>query len=199
MRTAAHAAARACPAVPTILGFDPRYQFIHEDDIVGVLEPRGAQRRSRASTTARPTACSRSARSLGLLGKPLAADPAAVGDEARRAASSRRVGARRSPTRCSRLLRFGRGLDNRKLKATGYRFRYTTRETVLKFREALRLEPHAARPASEPYRYEREVEDFLRYSPSVRGDVAQAPSTRKNLAPGSAPTPLQSWNRPTIR
>src|SRR3954468_22687499 len=26
------------PVVPTILGFDPRYQFIHEDDIVGALE-----------------------------------------------------------------------------------------------------------------------------------------------------------------
>ena len=25
------------PAVPCILGFDPRYQFIHEDDLVGVL------------------------------------------------------------------------------------------------------------------------------------------------------------------
>ena len=25
------------PAVPSILGFDPRYQFIHEDDLVGVL------------------------------------------------------------------------------------------------------------------------------------------------------------------
>src|SRR3954467_9214596 len=27
------------PAVPAILGFDPRLQFIHEDDIVGCLEP----------------------------------------------------------------------------------------------------------------------------------------------------------------
>ena len=26
------------PAIPCILGFDPRYQFVHEDDIVGVLE-----------------------------------------------------------------------------------------------------------------------------------------------------------------
>ena len=26
------------PAVPCILGFDPRYQFVHEEDIVGVLE-----------------------------------------------------------------------------------------------------------------------------------------------------------------
>ena len=28
----------ALPVVPTILGFDPRYQFIHSDDMAGVLE-----------------------------------------------------------------------------------------------------------------------------------------------------------------
>src|SRR5215213_162675 len=33
-----HAALLSLPAVPSILGFDPRYQFIHEDDIAGVLE-----------------------------------------------------------------------------------------------------------------------------------------------------------------
>ena len=32
-----HSALLSLPAVPGILGFDPRYQFIHEDDIVGVL------------------------------------------------------------------------------------------------------------------------------------------------------------------
>ena len=32
-----HSALLGLPAVPGILGFDPRYQFIHEDDIVGVL------------------------------------------------------------------------------------------------------------------------------------------------------------------
>ena len=26
------------PAVPMILGFDPRYQFVHEDDVVHALE-----------------------------------------------------------------------------------------------------------------------------------------------------------------
>ena len=40
-----------------------------------------------------------------------------------------------------RQLRFGRGLDNRRLKATGYRYRYTTRETVLRLGEHQRLEP----------------------------------------------------------
>jgi UDP-glucose 4-epimerase len=33
-----HTALLSLPAVPCILGFDPRYQFIHEDDIHGVLE-----------------------------------------------------------------------------------------------------------------------------------------------------------------
>jgi UDP-glucose 4-epimerase len=64
-------------------------------------------------------------------------------------------------------LRFGRALDNRKLKATGYRYRYTTRETVLKLREHQRVAP-LLRRSGEPYRYEEEVEEFLRYSPSVR-------------------------------
>jgi UDP-glucose 4-epimerase len=32
-----HTALLSLPAVPGILGFDPRYQFIHEDDMVGAL------------------------------------------------------------------------------------------------------------------------------------------------------------------
>jgi UDP-glucose 4-epimerase len=66
------------------------------------------------------------------------------------------------------LLRFGRGVDNRKLKATGFTYRYTTREAVLKLGEHLRLSP-ILKGAREPYRYEREVEEFLRWSPSVQG------------------------------
>jgi hypothetical protein len=64
-------------------------------------------------------------------------------------------------------LRFGRGLDNRKLKATGFVYRYTTRETVEAYAEYLRLQP-ILRGMREPYRYEREVEEFLRWSPHVR-------------------------------
>jgi hypothetical protein len=79
-------------------------------------------------------------------------------------------------------LRFGRGVDNRKLKATGFQYRYTTRETVQKLAEHLRLHP-VLRGVQEPYRYEREVEDFLRWSPHVRN-----PSFRKEgrLAPDEA-------------
>jgi UDP-glucose 4-epimerase len=64
-------------------------------------------------------------------------------------------------------LRYGRGLDNRKLKGAGYNFAFTSREAVIKHGEALRARG-LQRGSSEPYRYEREVEEFLRWSPSVR-------------------------------
>ena len=48
----------------------------------------------------------------------------------------RRLGFR-IPDEVVNQLRFGRGVDNRLLKATGFRFGYTTRETVLKLGEHL--------------------------------------------------------------
>ena len=74
------------------------------------------------------------------------AGPAAVGDRRSPRRAAPRSGSASRP-RCCGQLRFGRGLDNRKLKATGYRYRYTTRETVLKLREHQRLaaDPRAAR------------------------------------------------------
>jgi UDP-glucose 4-epimerase len=68
-------------------------------------------------------------------------------------------------------LRFGRGVDNRRYKAAAFHYQYTSRETVLKLGEHLRLHP-LVRDAREPYRYEREVEEFLRWSPHVRGSLA---------------------------
>ena len=73
----------------------------------------------------------------------------------------------RIPEEMAQQLRFGRALDNRKLKAAGYSLRYTTREAVTKFAEDLRVRA-LRQDGSAPYRYEREVEEFLRYSPSVR-------------------------------
>ena len=79
----------------------------------------------------------------------------------------------RIPAEVRQQLRYGRGLDNRKLKQSGYRFSLTTRETIQAFAAALRLKP--LRESGEaPYRYEREVEEFLRWSPSVRRDESAA-------------------------
>ena len=73
-----------------------------------------------------------------LLGQPAGAGPAAVGDGAGR---GRRCGSRgvRIPDEMAQQLRYGRGLDNRKLKAAGFPLRYTTREAVAKFAEDLRV------------------------------------------------------------
>ena len=73
----------------------------------------------------------------------------------------------RIPPEMAHQLRYGRGLDNRKLKSRASRYQYTTRETVQQFAEHLRLRS-VLRGVQEPYRYEKEVEDFLRWSPSVR-------------------------------
>ena len=81
-------------------------------------------------------------------------------------ALSGRIGVK-VPEEVRHQLRYGRGLDNRRLKQAGYRFSLTTRETVQEFAAALRLKPLRESGAA-PYRYEREVEEFLRWSPSVR-------------------------------
>ena len=121
----------------------------------------------------------------GLLGKPFAPllPPIATGLAA---GVTKRVGIR-LPPEVLREMRFGRGLDNRRLKATGYRYRYTTRETILRLGEQQRIEP-ILRGAHQPqgYRYERELEEFLRYSPSVRPAARlEAHAEPRNTAPGA--------------
>jgi UDP-glucose 4-epimerase len=151
------------PGVPCILGFDPRYQFVHEEDIVGVLEHAVAHDLPGIYNVAGDGVLVLS--EIGsLLGKPLAPvlPPWGTGLAARGLGA---VGIR-IPEEVRQQLRYGRALDNRKLKAAGCTLRYTTREAVQRFAEELRVE--SLRGGDAPYRYEREVEEFLRYSPSVR-------------------------------
>jgi flagellar biosynthesis/type III secretory pathway protein FliH len=79
------------------------------------------------------------------------------------------------PSEALEQMRFGRGVDNRRYKAAGFHYQHTSRETVLKLSEYLRLHP-VVRGAQEPYRYEREVEDFLRWSPHVKNTRERAAS-----------------------
>jgi UDP-glucose 4-epimerase len=100
-----------------------------------------------------------------LLGKPLAPILPPWGTSL--AAAALRPAGIRLPEEVLNQLRYGRGLDNRALKAAGYTLAFTSREAVLKHAEALRARP-LRRGQGEPYRYEREVDEFLRWSPSVR-------------------------------
>ncbi|MEA2428407.1 MAG: UDP-glucose 4-epimerase [Thermoleophilaceae bacterium] len=167
------------PVVPMILGFDPRYQFVQEDDVVAALEHvvgddlRGIFNVAGDGVLAFTEIA-------GLLGKTYAPVLPPWGTSLA-AAAMRRLGLN-IPAEMLQQLRFGRGVDNRKLKATGFQYRYTTREAVQKLAEHMRLHP-VLRGVQEPYRYEREVEDFLRWSPHVRN-----PTYRKEgrLAPDEA-------------
>ena len=159
-----HTALLSLPAVPGILGFDPRYQFIHEDDIVGALHHAATHDLGGVFNVA-PDGVLALSEVASLLGKPFAPLLPPWGTSLATAALAP-LGLR-IPEVVRHQLRFGRGLDNRKLKLAGYRFALTTRETVQAFAEALRLAP-LRQSAGAPYQYEREVEEFLRYSPSVR-------------------------------
>jgi UDP-glucose 4-epimerase len=103
---------------------------------------------------------------IGLLGKQAVPALPPVGTRLTAGPLRRLLGVRIAPEMINQL-RYGRGLDNRKLKSTGFEFSYSTGETVKKFAEHLRLRS-VLRGVREPYRYEREVEEFLRRSPSVR-------------------------------
>jgi UDP-glucose 4-epimerase len=168
LRTA-HTALLALPAVPCILGFDPRYQFVHEEDIVASLAHATREDLDGTYNVAGDGVLALS-EVASLLGRPLAPilPPWGTGLAL---APLRRLGLR-IPDEMLRQLRYGRGVDNRRLKAAGYALRYTTREAVLRHAEHLRVAPIREGHA-EPYRYEREVEDFLRYSPNVRRPTAE--------------------------
>jgi UDP-glucose 4-epimerase len=163
MRTT-HTQLFALPAIPCILGFDPRYQFIHEDDIVGALRFAVAQDLPGVYNAAGDGVLVLS-EVASLLGRPLAPilPPFGTGLAA---AALRALGLRLGDEVLAQL-RYGRAMDNRKLKAAGCRIAHTSRETVIAHAEAMRVRP-LLEQRGHGYRYEREVEEFLRWSPHVR-------------------------------
>jgi UDP-glucose 4-epimerase len=174
----------ALPAVPSLLGFDPRCQLIHEEDVVGALGHAAIHHLPGTYNAAADGVLALS-EVASLLGKPLLPVLPPWGSGLA-AAQLRRLGLR-IPVELLGQLRFGRALDNRRLKAAGYTYRYTTREAVLMLRAQQAGRPLLDR-GGDSYRYEREVEEFLRWSPSVRGaPVAGGPSPHppERAQPGS--------------
>jgi UDP-glucose 4-epimerase len=152
------------PAVPMVLGFDPRIQFVHEDDVVHALEHATVHSVPGTFNVAADGVLALS-EVIGLLNKlPLPVLPPFGAGLL--AGPLRRLGLR-IPDEMWNPLRFGRGLDNRAFNATGFHYGYTTREAVLRFGEHLRLR-RVTRGSEQQYTYEREVEEFLRWSRHVR-------------------------------
>ena len=157
------------PLVPKVAGFDPRIQLVHTDDVVSAilfaLEHRLAGIFNVAGDGQIPW--SEVCAIAGKHGLPLPAFGTSIGTEV-----LRRFGLVDLPPELLRILRFGRGIDNRRFKEAGFQYRYTTAGAVEAFMEALRLRrTMGARDTG--YRYEEDVEQFFRHSPAVQRNRPQ--------------------------
>jgi UDP-glucose 4-epimerase len=154
------------PIVPEVFGFDPRFQFTHEDDVEGALlfatmnDVPGVYNVGGDGTVPWSEVCA-------IVGKRRVPLPSLLTNWAVEPLRMLRV--IDLPPEMLNLLRYGRGVDNHRFKQAGYRYRYTTVGTVDAFARGLRLEQVVGdkRPS---YRYERDVETFFRHSPSIVRD-----------------------------
>ena len=154
------------PLVPSMFGYDPRLQLVHEDDVIKsilfILEHNLAGVFNVAGDGLIPWT-----EVASLCGKntfPL--PPVITGGILW---PLRRLGLVDLPEEYQNLLRYGRGVDNRKLKRSGFRYDYTSAEAVQAFIEAVRLR-RTIGDGTPAYRYERDVEQFFRHSPAVVRD-----------------------------
>jgi UDP-glucose 4-epimerase len=154
------------PLVPSIFGFDPRFQFLHEEDVVrsilfvldrhlpGIYNVAGDGLLPWSEVAA---LCGKRTAPMPPIATGLATWPL------------RQIGVP-LPGELLDLLRYGRGIDNRRLKQAGFRYRYTSAGAVKAFIEAVRLRDTIG--STQPsYTYERDVEQFFRHSPAVVRDT----------------------------
>jgi UDP-glucose 4-epimerase len=149
------------PFVPSILGYDQRMQFVHTEDVVGALDY-CVERDVPGIYNVAGDGVVPWSEVMTRLRKPrLILPPVATSLVA---ASLKRIGFD-VPPELQALLRYGRGVDNRRFKMMGFRYGYTSAGALLAHVEEMRLR---RTKGSEPgYRYEGELEEFLRRSPAV--------------------------------
>lgn len=128
------------PLVPQIGGFDPRMQFVHENDVVRSIEFVLAHDLAGVYNVAGDGLLSWS-EVAAICGKRLIPLPP-FGTELL-AAPLRRLRIDLPPELLS-LLRFGRGVDNRRLIDAGFRYGHTSAGTVESFAHGLDIEVDAA-------------------------------------------------------
>ena len=145
------------PVAPTALGFDPRLQFLHEEDAVEALAlaldgPRGIYNIAGEGVVY----LSQALRLLGNVELPLLMPVATTA-----ASLLRRFKIVDFPTDQLKLLLFGRVLDIRRAREQlGYAPRYTTKETLLDMRDHS-AEDYVPEPNARPT-WEQELFEYLR-------------------------------------
>jgi UDP-glucose 4-epimerase len=151
------------PLVPCILGFDPLLQFVEEDDVIRSIEYVVRNQLAGIYNVAGDGRLPWS-EVASIVGKRLFPLPPVLTTTAAGLLGTARISELGPET--LDLLRYGRGIDNRRLKRAGFRYRYTSAGAVENFASATRLKKTVgdSRPT---YRYENDVEAFFRHSPAV--------------------------------
>jgi UDP-glucose 4-epimerase len=153
------------PVIPTVLGFDARLQFLHEDDTMEAL---------RLATTGSMTGTVNVAgdgliylsQAARMAGRPTIAVPTVLSGIVGQA--FRRSGLADFSPEQMRFLSFGRGLDTRRMRRVlGLEPRYTTREAFADFVRGRRLSGLLSADGVE--RVERGVVAAVRRVESARG------------------------------
>lgn len=161
--------ALALPVVPKVAGYDPRFQLVHEDDVVaallfavyhevpGIYNVAGDGQIPWSETMA---IVGKRGVPMPPFGISLATDPL------------RRLGLVNLAPELIELLKYGRGIDNRAFKEAGFRYQYTSAGAVEAFVQAMRLRNTVGTKELD-YRYEEDVEQFFRHSPAVQRDLRE--------------------------
>lgn len=154
------------PAVPEVLGFDPRLQFVHEHDAVAAVlhatlnQVPGAYNIAGEGVLPWSEVCA-------VVGKRRVPLPPVMTKWA--AEALRRLRVAPISDEVLRVLRYGRAVDSSAYQRAGFRFTNTTASTVDDFAQWLRLHATVGDAAPE-YTYEHETESFLRRSRTVMRD-----------------------------
>jgi UDP-glucose 4-epimerase len=151
------------PLTPTIAGFDPQLQFVEQDDVVRAIEFAVTRELKGLYNVAGDGRLPWSEIRAIAGHPPLYISPVMTALSASVLTRTRVI---KLPPEVLALLRYGRGIDNRRLKQAGFRYRYTTAGAVEHFVESQRLRKVVGNP--EPaYRYQGDVEAFFRHSPAI--------------------------------
>jgi UDP-glucose 4-epimerase len=150
------------PAVPEVFGYDPRLQFVHEDDVTRALAHATLAETPGTFNVAGPGIITWSEACRAVARRRLAMPPVFTGSVALPLRLLRVVDI---PPEVLSLLRYGRGVDTNAFVAAGFEYGYTTPATVDAFAQARRLERVVGTPPA--YEYEHDVEDFFRNSRAV--------------------------------
>jgi UDP-glucose 4-epimerase len=166
--TTAISASLSRPFCPSIFGFDPLLQFVEEGDVVRALlhVTRGGIPGLYNVAGEGRLPWSEVSHMCGTRLVPLSPySPLRIHPLAR---------VFDLPPELGDLLRYGRGVDTRRLAATGFTYRATSAGAVQSFIRAVRLRRATGKPPTS-YTYHYDVEQFFRHSPAVTGPVQPVP------------------------